>query len=100
MLIVTVEDEVTGTGTLVHSLTFGVMEKDTKIEILRDWELSQALNALTPKGSPDERTVSGDTESVLERLKQAFDADLSLHGSTLRRPISSPEMLFLPRRGA
>lgn len=47
LLIITVEDEVTGTGTLVHRLIFGVMEKETKIEILRDWELLQALNALT-----------------------------------------------------
>jgi ERCC4-related helicase len=99
LLIVTVEDEVSGSGTLVHSLIFGVTEKDTKIEILRDWELLRALNALTPKGSPDERMLGGDTESVLERLKQAFDADLSLHASTLRRPVSWPEMRVLPSRG-
>jgi Helicase conserved C-terminal domain len=100
LLIVTVEDEVTGSGTLVHSLIFGVTEKSTKIEILRDWELLQALNALTPKGSPGNGTVSGDVEVVLERLKREFDANLSLHASTLRKPVSWPEMLLLPGRGA
>ena len=99
LLIVTVEDEVTGTGALVHRLIFGVMEKETKIEILRDWELLQALNALTPKSSLGEETVSGYAESVLKRLKQVFDADLSSHAPTLRRPVSWPEMLFFPSKG-
>jgi hypothetical protein len=99
LLIVTVEDEVSGSGALVHSLIFGVTEKDAKIEILRDWELLQALNALTSKGSPAKATVTGDAEPVLERLKQAFDADLALHASALRRPVSWPEMLFLPGSG-
>jgi hypothetical protein len=99
LLIVSVEDEVTGTGTLIHRLIFGVIEKETKIEILRDWELLQALNALTPRSSLGERTVSRDAESMLERLKQAFDTDLSTHASTLRRPVSWTEMLFLPSKG-
>jgi hypothetical protein len=99
MLIVTVEDEVTGTGRLIHRLIFGVMEREAKIQILRDWELLQALNALSPRNSLGERTVRGDADSVLKRLKQAFDADLSCHASTLRRPVSWPEMLFLPSKG-
>jgi len=98
LLIVTVEDEVTGTGTLIHTLIFGVTEKETKIEILRDWELLQALTALTPKSSLDEKTVREDAELVLKRLKQAFDGELSAHAPTLRRPVSWPEMLFLPSK--
>jgi hypothetical protein len=46
LLIVTVEDEVTGTGALVHRLIFGVTEKDWRVEIFRDWELLQVLNTL------------------------------------------------------
>ena len=49
LLIIAVEDEVTGTGSLVHRLIFGVAEKEAKIEVLRDWELLQATNALTLK---------------------------------------------------
>jgi ERCC4-related helicase len=100
LLILAVEDEVTGTGTLVHRLMFGVTEKDTKIKILRDWELLQALNAIKPRSSPSRGTMSGDTGTVLERFKQAFDADLSVRASTLRKPVSWPEMLFLPSKAA
>lgn len=96
LLIITVEDEVTGTGSLVHRLIFGVAEKEGKIEVLRDWELLQATNALTLK-SPLGTVPAVGAEATIERLKQAFDADLSSHASTLRRPVSWPEMLFLPR---
>jgi hypothetical protein len=96
LLIVTVEDEVTGTGALVHRLVFGVMEKEGSVRIFRDWELLQILNALTPKSPLGEETVGGDAKAVLERLKQLFDADLLSLAPTLRRPVSLQEMLFLP----
>ena len=48
LLIVSVEDEVTGTGTLVHRLVFGIRENQGKVEVLRDWELLQFINTLTP----------------------------------------------------
>lgn len=96
LLIMAVEDEVTGTGSLVHRLVFGVAEEEAKIEVLRDWELLQATNALTLK-SPLGTVPAIGAEATIERLKQAFDADLSSHASTLRRPVSWPEMLFLPR---
>lgn len=96
LLIMAVEDEVTGTGSLVHRLIFGVAEKEAKIEVLRDWELLQATNALTLK-SPLGTVPAIGAEATIERLKQAFDTDLSSHASTLRRPVSWPEMLFLPR---
>lgn len=96
LLIVTVEDEVTGTGSLVHKLIFGVMEKAARIEVLRDWELLQVANTLAVKGPLGAGTATEGAEAVIERLKQAFDAGLSAHVSTLRRPVSWPEMLFLP----
>lgn len=96
VLIIAVEDEVTGTGSLVHRLIFGVTEKDGKIEVLRDWELLQVMNALTVKNPPGAGPATEGAEAVIERFKQAFDASLSSHAPTLRRPISWPEMLFLP----
>jgi len=96
VLILAVEDEVTGSGSLVHRLIFGVTEKDGKIEVLRDWELLQVMNALTVKGPPGAGPATDGAEAVIERFKQAFDASLSSHAPTLRRPISWPEMLFLP----
>lgn len=96
VLILAVEDEVTGTGSLVHKLIFGVTEKDGKIEVLRDWELLQAMNALTVKSPAGAGPTTEIAETVIARLKQAFDVDLSSHAPTLRRPMSWPEMLFLP----
>jgi len=96
VLILAVEDEVTGTGSLVHRLIFGVTEKDGKIEVLRDWELLQVMNALTVKSPPGAGPATEGAEAVIERFKQAFDASLSSHAPTLRRPVSWPEMLFLP----
>jgi ERCC4-related helicase len=96
LLILAVEDEVTGTGSLVHRLIFGVTERDGKIEVLRDWELLQMTNGLTLKSPPGAGSATEGAETVIERLKQAFDADLASHASTLRRPVSWPEMLFLP----
>jgi ERCC4-related helicase len=96
VLILAVEDEVTGTGSLVHRLIFGVTETDGKIEVLRDWELLQAMNALTVKSPPGAGPMAKAAETVIARLKRAFDVDISSHASTLRRPMSWPEMLFLP----
>lgn len=96
VLILAVEDEVTGTGSLVHRLIFGVTETDGKIKVLRDWELLQAMNALTVKSPPGAGPMTEFAETVIARLKPAFDVDISSHASTLRRPMSWPEMLFLP----
>jgi ERCC4-related helicase len=96
LLVVTVEDEVTGTGALVHRLIFGVTEKEGKIEVFRDWELLQVLNTYSPKGSPSSAIVDPEAGPTVERLKKAFDADLSSHAPTLHRPVSWSEMLFIP----
>ncbi|MBY5389633.1 DEAD/DEAH box helicase [Rhizobium leguminosarum] len=96
LLILAVEDEVTGTGSLVHRLIVGVTETDGKIEVLRDWELLQAMNALTVKSPPGPGPKTEIAETVIARLKRAFDVDISSHASTLQRPMSWPEMLFLP----
>ena len=53
LLVVKVEDEVTGTGTLVDSLIFGVTEKAEEVQILRDWELLTVLNSLPTKTVSD-----------------------------------------------
>jgi ERCC4-related helicase len=99
LLIIAVEDEVTGTGSLVHKLLFGVLERDAKIEILRDWELLQLTNKLSAKSPLGAVVATQDTESMVERLKEAFDSELSCHASALRKPVSWPEMLFIPDNG-
>jgi len=96
LLIVTVEDEVTGTGALVHRLIFGVTEKQGLVEVLRDWELLQLLNSCSPKSAQLVGTTDLDAQSTVECLKRAFDAELSTHAPTLHRPTSWSEMLLIP----
>jgi len=96
LLIVTVEDEVTGTGALVHRLIFGVTEKEGKAAVLRDWELLQVLNTNLSRSSSGAIPRIMEGGATVERLKKVFDADLSAHAPTLRRPVSWPEMLFIP----
>ena len=99
LLVVTVEDQITGTGALVHRLIFGVTEKEGEAVVLRDWELLQLLNgiALRNAGKTAETDPSVvEQSSVVARLKQAFDAELGARAPTLRRPVSWPEILLLP----
>jgi hypothetical protein len=96
LLVVTVEDEVTGTGALVHRLIFGITEKGGKAEVLRDWELLQLLNTFLLKNSANNSTVDLEPGRTIERLKSAFDANLSSYVSTLQRPVSWSEMLLIP----
>ena len=53
-MIIAVEDEVTGTGSLVHRFVFGVTEKEGNLAVLRDWELLQVLNTIAPRSAPIE----------------------------------------------
>jgi hypothetical protein len=98
MLILAVEDEVTGTGALVHQLIFGVMEKEGEPLVLRDWELLQKLNAVLV-GSMPRIFDAAKCGQVVEHLKQAFDANLSRHAPALHRPVSWPEILLIPEPG-
>ena len=94
LLIVTVQDEVTGTGSLVHSLIFGVTERDGNITVMRDWEILQILKDIVPKSSPDNVLPTTAAKATVDRLKKAFDADLSTHAPTMNRPVSWPEILL------
>jgi hypothetical protein len=74
-------DEVTGTGSLVHRLVFGVTEKEGRGVVLRDWELLKVLNGISSgSGAPPDTvpTMEGAGAEV-EHLKQIFDEDISDH---------------------
>jgi hypothetical protein len=100
LLIVTVEDEITGTGSLVHRLIFGVTEKEGGVEVLHDWQLLQVLNINFSKAFPGSTTADVEAGIMVEHLKKAFDADLSSYAPTLNRPISWSEMLLIPMQPA
>lgn len=99
VLIVTVEDEVTGTGALVHRLVFGVSNVEGVPTTMRDWELLQLLNRTSSKSlatAPEIEPAAADLVPVVRRLHDAFASCLSEHAPTLRRPVSWPEMLLVP----
>ena len=99
VLVVSVEDEVTGTGSLVHRLIFGVTEAGGRSELLRDWELLLVLNRLTFKHrrvEPVEDVSVPELTATVERLATAFAATLPAPVPAFRRPISWPEVLLIP----
>jgi hypothetical protein len=99
LLIVSVEDEVTGTGASVHRMVFGVTEQEGSDTVLRDWEALQLLNSIsirTPVESP-QAADSGEVVAVVQRLTRFIELELAKHTPTMVRPMAWPELLFLPR---
>ena len=99
VLVLSVEDEVTGMGSLVHRLIFGVMEIEGRPRPMRDWELLRLLNRVTFKGAggePENGMAAGECTATVDRLKEAFESGLSDHAPALRLPVCWPEMLFVP----
>ncbi len=99
LLIVKVEDEVTGTGMLVDNLVFGITERDNGIQVLRDWELLLRLNALSVKSTVEPIVGIPGMSETLTRSKSAFDLGLSRHAPSMNRPLSWPEIFLVPAPG-
>ena len=95
LLIISVEDEVTGTGGLVHRLIFGATARGGEIAILRDWELLQTLNELSA-ADVDVKPEWDKWASEAARLKSAFDLELTTRVATMQRPAAWPEILLVP----
>ena len=95
VLIVSVEDEVTGTGALVQRLIFGIRDISGQAENLRDWELLRLLNGVK-FGTGVREVLSTDVGALVDSLRIAFEAALSEHAPALRRPVAWPEMLLVP----
>ena len=99
ILVLSVEDEVTGTGSLVNRLIFGVADVDGRPTPMRDWELLRLLNDMPIKGAttaPSRSMTTAECVAVVDRLKSGFESGLSDLAPSLRRPVCWPEMLFLP----
>ena len=99
VLVLSVEDEVTGTGSLVHRLIFGVTDVDGRPAPMRDWELLRLLNDVPLRGDarePEQGMTTAECAAVVDRLRDAFESGLSEHAPAMRRPMCWPEMLFVP----
>lgn len=96
--IVAVEDEVTGTGSLVHRLIFGVTDIDGRPAPMRDWELLGRLNDVPLKDVSEgpAYVTPAECAEAADRLRNAFESRLAEHAPTLRRPVCWPEMLLVP----
>ena len=101
LLIVVVEDEVTGTGSLVWRLIFGVRDAAGEPAPMRDWELLRLLNGIPSKDlavAPEIETADPELAAIVNRLRDAFASGLPDHAPFLHRPVCWPEMLFVPAR--
>ncbi|MCY4541015.1 MAG: SNF2-related protein [Rhodobacteraceae bacterium] len=96
LLILKVEDEITGTGALVDSLIFGVAERSGDIQVLRDWELLTELNCLKATELASTKPTARQTKELVDRLKASFDRKVSDYVQDMKRPVSWAEMLLVP----
>ena len=100
VLVLSVEDEVTGTGALVQRLIFGVTDGADGPVPMRDWELLRLLNGVTfnnPTIESNRSMTAAHCTEMVERLRNAFESGLAEQAPELHRPSSWPEMLFIPR---
>ncbi len=101
VLVLSVEDEVTGTGALVQRLIFGVTDGAEGPVLMRDWELLRLLNGVTFKNATidsNRSITAAHCTAVVERFRNAFESGLAEHAPALHRPVAWPEMLFISRR--
>ncbi|WP_442580319.1 DEAD/DEAH box helicase [Mesorhizobium sp. ASY16-5R] len=101
LLIVTVEDGITGAGGTTRRLVFGVMEQEGATTILRDWELIEWLNGVSARKASRKDAPATDVPSptqLTSRLLAAIRAAMPPATIIFARPIVRPEMLLLPQR--
>jgi hypothetical protein len=98
VLIVVVEDAITGTGASVRRIIFGIRDDDEGApSILRDWELLRLLNRLAhSRGVPAGMSTNPDLRACVQRLAEHFQRNLPRGTAIFARPIARPEMLLIP----
>ena len=92
LLIVSVEDEVTGTGASVQRVILGISEANGVVAILRDWELLLKLNRLKIRANFDAKSDS----TEIAPLMAALAGNLAIMVPSMHHPSAWPELLFVP----
>ena len=100
LLVISVEDQVTGASAQAQRLVFGVREQDGELVVRRDWELLKMLNERRA------RRTAGGARGPIEAVRayaplvddwlKRFDAGHFGRAAGMRRPVGWPEMLLLP----
>ena len=94
--VVSIEDEVTGTGASVQRIILGISADAGGPSVLRDWELLIRLNALPLRtGVGAEADLETDSAEI-EPLMTALGAQLSALVPSMYRPSAWPEVLLVP----
>jgi len=97
MLVVSVEDEITGTGASVNRVILGVTEERGTSVVMRDWELLVRLNGLATRNDVTRTRVEGDEASaIVAEFKTFVESKLQSHVPAMVRPVAWPEMLLIP----
>ena len=96
LLIVSVEDEVTGTGASVQRIILGIASDASGISVLRDWELLLRLNTLSLRTGVVSGAEAGADNTDIEPLMAALTANLGAMVPAMYRPSAWPEILLLP----
>jgi SNF2 family DNA or RNA helicase len=96
LLIVSVEDEVTGTGASVQRIMFGVSVEAGGFSVLRDWELLLKLNGLSLRTATAPEGVAPVDSTEIEPVMAALSAKLQAMIPSMYRPSAWPEVLLVP----
>lgn len=94
-MLAQVEDEVTGTGAIIHSIVLGLRLNGSEPELLRDWRLLLELNQLKPvseEGIVTGLLEKGAVETAWPILVSRIN-DLQLD---FKRPKATLKLLLLP----
>jgi ERCC4-related helicase len=100
LLIVSVEDVVTGQSGLVHRMVFGFLTNDQGEMILRDWELLLLLNKLKPAAQASRHQDSKADTTNVDHLVEKFNAEILKSDLGFRIPVSIPMCLLLGENSA
>ncbi|AML53632.1 helicase SNF2 [Falsihalocynthiibacter arcticus] len=95
LILVRIEDEVTGTGATTHSIVLGLKCDELEPVILRDWQLLIELNKLKPeteKGHP----ATGFEQNAIDNAWQSFVTNIDDMPLDFRRPKATLSLVLLP----
>lgn len=98
LLVASIEDEVTGRDSSVTRLIVGARKQDDgMIELLRDWELLQALNQI---GRSDQMQPITDRlpDQDVGQYMTAITAQSGVLADMMRRPVARAQLMLVPDR--
>jgi superfamily II DNA or RNA helicase len=95
LLLVAIEDEVTGTGNSVGRIVVAArIEEEGGVKILRDWEVLLLLNRIAP--ADEETSPVVHAGELVDRALAAAAQEFDQVGASMSRPRALPAVLLLP----